>query len=78
MVKITKHTLTNLKAFTLILGNTFNIPDAVMGLTLLAAGTSVPDAMASVLVARDGMFISVYFDKFECCFITNQIISVSH
>lgn len=30
------------------------IPSAVMGLTLLAAGTSVPDALASVSVARNG------------------------
>ena len=36
------------------LGDTLNIPDAVMGLTLLAAGTSIPDAMASLFVAKDG------------------------
>lgn len=30
------------------------IPSAVMGLTFLAAGTSVPDALASVSVARNG------------------------
>lgn len=36
-------------------GDTIGIPDTVMGLTLLAAGTSVPDAMASVFVARDGL-----------------------
>ena len=29
-----------------------------MGLTLLAAGTSIPDALASLFVARDGMDIS--------------------
>ncbi|XP_077988461.1 sodium/potassium/calcium exchanger 5-like [Glandiceps talaboti] len=37
-----------------VIGDALSIPDAVMGLTLLAAGTSVPDAMASILVARDG------------------------
>ncbi|KAJ8308710.1 hypothetical protein KUTeg_013584 [Tegillarca granosa] len=37
------------------IGFTFNIPDSVMGITFLAAGTSIPDAMASVLVAREGM-----------------------
>ncbi|XP_072166614.1 sodium/potassium/calcium exchanger 5-like [Diadema setosum] len=37
-----------------IIGYTLNIPDTVMGISLLAAGTSVPDAIASVLVARDG------------------------
>ncbi|GLD97354.1 hypothetical protein PINS_up006038 [Pythium insidiosum] len=30
------------------------IPSALMGLTIIAAGTSVPDALSSVLVARDG------------------------
>ncbi|POI33091.1 hypothetical protein CIB84_003157, partial [Bambusicola thoracicus] len=33
-------------------GETLGIPESVMGLTLLAAGTSVPDTVASVLVAR--------------------------
>ncbi|KAM9313044.1 sodium/potassium/calcium exchanger 5 [Gastrophryne carolinensis] len=37
-----------------IVGETLNIPDTVMGLTLLAAGTSIPDTVASVLVAREG------------------------
>ena len=33
-----------------------NVPpsDAVMGLTFLAAGTSVPDLITSVLVAKEG------------------------
>jgi len=35
-------------------GETFGISDAVMGLTFLAAGTSVPDLITSVLVAREG------------------------
>ena len=35
-------------------GDTLGIPDAVLGLTLLAAGTSVPDALASLFVAKDG------------------------
>ncbi|CAG5083819.1 Oidioi.mRNA.OKI2018_I69.PAR.g10471.t2.cds [Oikopleura dioica] len=37
-----------------ITGFTFGIPDTVMGITFLAAGTSVPDTIASVLVARNG------------------------
>eukprot|EP00753_Platysulcus_tardus_P018098 PLAT6714.1.p1 GENE.PLAT6714.1~~PLAT6714.1.p1 ORF type:complete len:567 (+),score=307.14 PLAT6714.1:50-1750(+) len=36
------------------LGCIIGIPPPVMGLTVLAAGTSVPDAIASILVARDG------------------------
>ncbi|EDO41421.1 predicted protein [Nematostella vectensis] len=35
-------------------GYTFDIPTEVMGLTFLAAGTSVPDLITSVLVARKG------------------------
>ena len=37
-----------------IIGNTIGIPDVVMGLTILAAGTSVPDMLSSVIVARRG------------------------
>jgi len=38
-----------------IIGFTFGIPDSVMGITFLAAGSSVPDAMSSVLVVRQGL-----------------------
>ncbi|KAL5008461.1 hypothetical protein ScPMuIL_014042 [Solemya velum] len=38
-----------------LLGFALRIPDSVMGITFLAAGTSIPDAMASVFVARQGM-----------------------
>ena len=37
-----------------LIGYTLGIPDSIMGITFLAAGTSVPDAMASVMVARQG------------------------
>jgi len=36
-------------------GKVIGIPDEVMGLTFLAAGTSVPDLMSSVIVARQGL-----------------------
>lgn len=38
-----------------IFGATIGIPDLVMGLTILAAGTSVPDLLSSVIVARQGL-----------------------
>jgi Ca2+/Na+ antiporter len=38
-----------------IMGFTFGIPDSVMGITFLAAGSSVPDALSSVLVVRQGI-----------------------
>jgi len=37
-----------------IIGNTIGIPSVVMGITLLAAGTSVPDLLSSVIVAKMG------------------------
>ena len=37
-----------------IIGNTFGIPIFIMGLTFLAAGTSVPDLLSSVIVAKQG------------------------
>ncbi|KAA0715306.1 Sodium/potassium/calcium exchanger 5 [Triplophysa tibetana] len=37
-----------------VIGETLGIPDTVMGMTLLAAGTSIPDTIASVMVAREG------------------------
>lgn len=37
-----------------IIGSTFNIPDCVMGMTFLAAGSSIPDVMASVIVSKKG------------------------
>lgn len=37
-----------------IFGKTIGIPDVVMGLTILAAGTSVPDLLSSVIVAKQG------------------------
>ncbi len=40
--------------FAEIVGNTLGIPVVIMGLTLLAAGTSVPDLISSAIVARMG------------------------
>lgn len=37
-----------------IIGYTIGVPDTVMGLTFLAAGTSVPEAISSVIVCRQG------------------------
>ncbi|XP_022308774.1 sodium/potassium/calcium exchanger 5-like isoform X2 [Crassostrea virginica] len=38
-----------------VAGDALEIPETVMGLTLLAAGTSVPDCLSSLFVARDGL-----------------------
>ena len=35
-------------------GDTLRISDTVMGLTLMAAGSSAPDVFSSYLVLRDG------------------------
>lgn len=37
------------------IGCVLGIPSAVMGVTVLAAGTSIPDALSSVVVAKQGM-----------------------
>ena len=37
-----------------VVGNTIGVPSDIMGLTILAAGTSVPDLLSSVIVARRG------------------------
>ena len=37
------------------IGCILNIPAVVMGTTVLAAGTSIPDALSSIAVARDGL-----------------------
>lgn len=36
------------------LGFTMGIPDTVMGLTLIAVGVSVPDALSSLCVVKQG------------------------
>ncbi|XP_040016406.1 sodium/potassium/calcium exchanger 4 isoform X2 [Gasterosteus aculeatus] len=38
-----------------VIGYTLGIPDVIMGITFLAAGTSVPDCIASLIVARQGL-----------------------
>jgi sodium/potassium/calcium exchanger 1 len=40
--------------WTTTIGDTFGIPVEVMGLTFLAAGTSIPDLLTSVIVAKQG------------------------
>ncbi|EDO48007.1 predicted protein, partial [Nematostella vectensis] len=37
-----------------IIGYTYTIPECVMGMTFLAAGSSLPDAIASLVVAKQG------------------------
>lgn len=37
-----------------IIGATLGIPTVVMGLVFLAAGTSVPDLLSSMIVAQHG------------------------
>jgi sodium/potassium/calcium exchanger 2 len=37
-----------------VIGDVIQVPIVIMGLTFLAAGTSVPDLLTSVIVARQG------------------------
>lgn len=38
-----------------VIGVTISIPECIMGLTLLAAGSSIPDAIASLVMAEQGL-----------------------
>jgi Ca2+/Na+ antiporter len=38
-----------------VIGYTFGIPDSLMHVTFIAAGTSIPDAYSSVIVVKQGM-----------------------
>nr|XP_014086568.2 sodium/potassium/calcium exchanger 4-like [Bactrocera oleae] len=38
-----------------VIGDTLNIPDSVMGLTILSAGMSVPEAVSSIIVTKQGL-----------------------
>ena len=58
-----------------IIGYTLGIPDVIMGITFLAAGTSVPDCIASLIVARQGIpFASDAF--LDCAFVDFIIIII--
>lgn len=37
-----------------IIGATLGIPDTVMGMTFVAAGVSIPDALSSIAVIKEG------------------------
>lgn len=37
-----------------VIGFTFKIPEAVMGLTFLAAGGCLPEAFSAIIMARKG------------------------
>lgn len=37
-----------------IIGYTFDIADSIMGITFIAAGASIPDLLASLIVVREG------------------------
>lgn len=51
------------KIIIFISGDTLKIPDSVMGITFLAAGTSVPEAVSSVIVAKQGKVLCEYEKK---------------
>lgn len=43
-----------IKCYTSLAGDTLKIPDSVLGLTFLAAGMSIPEAVSSVIVTNQG------------------------
>lgn len=48
------HSPNVLKMHTPVLGNKLSMPESVMGLTLLAAGMSIPETISGVIVANQG------------------------
>ena len=38
-----------------VIGYTLGIPDSLMAVTFIAAGTSIPDAYTSIVVVKEGM-----------------------
>lgn len=60
-----------------IIGDTLEIPDSVMGLTFLAAGTSVPEAVSSVIVAKQGTSRYIFPHLIDKSTKTNIFVSVS-
>lgn len=57
-----------------ISGDTFRIPDSIMGLTFLAAGMSVPEAVSSVIVANQGN--SLLFTSYRSNRKTDRLKSI--
>ena len=43
-----------------VIGYTFGIPEPIMGLTFLAFGGCMPEAISAVIVARKGIYIYIY------------------
>ncbi|KAG7260827.1 hypothetical protein CRUP_011794 [Coryphaenoides rupestris] len=65
--------------FVTVIGFTLGIPDVIMGITFLAAGTSVPDCMASLIIKLNskGLIISVGL-LLASVFITVMGVHLNH
>lgn len=44
-----------------VIGYTFNIPEAVMGLTFLGAGGCLPEAASAIIMGKKGMHVVFFF-----------------
>lgn len=49
--------------FLTVIGYNLSIPDGVMGLTILAVGTSIPELVASYIVCKKGSYYLLYNTK---------------
>ena len=56
-------------------GDTIGIPDPAMGLTFVALGTGVPDALSSVFVARDGECLEILAHKYSAILLDEMIFT---
>lgn len=63
-----------------VIGYTFAIPDTVMGITLIAFGASVPDALSSLLVAKNGIKFNQLLNlvHFQICSFNSRARGYGH
>lgn len=52
------------------------IPSTVMGLTLVAAGVSVPDAVTSLKVIKEGKYLKLHIVNYTFLFLSPEVYSL--
>ena len=57
-----------------VIGLLIGITPSVMGLTFLAAGTSVPDLITSVIVAKKGFGDMAVSSSIGCCQLIKKLV----
>lgn len=58
--------------FLTVLGYNLGVPDAIMGLTVLAIGTSIPEVVSSYIVCRKGSFQMIYSEELHSLAVSSM------